>query len=347
MPFDLTKVMFIATANSLAPIPPALRDRMEIIQLAGYSEEEKLHIAKRYLAPRQIKEAGLAVEQLQITDAAMQAIIAQYTREAGVRQLERTIGRLARKVALKVAQEQGDVFTIEPENLEAYLGPERFFREMGRESLPAGVATGLAVTEMGGEVLFIEATLLPGSKGLTLTGQLGEVMQESARAAHSFLWSHGFELGINAREIFEKNGVHIHVPAGAIPKDGPSAGVAIVSALASLCADRPVRADTAMTGEITLSGLVFPVGGIKGKVLAARRAGMKRVVLPLRNRPDLKDVPEETRRDLEVVFVERVDEALRQTLVPPSEGASQPPQTETEPVGAGTEASFESGEAHA
>ena len=347
LPFDLSKVMFIATANSLAPIPPALRDRMEIIQLAGYSEEEKLHIAKRYLAPRQIKEAGLAVEQLQITDEAIQAIIAQYTREAGVRQLERTIGRLARKVALKVAQGQGDVFTIKPEDLEEYLGPERFFREMGREHLPPGVATGLAVTEMGGEVLFIEATLLPGSKGLTLTGQLGEVMQESARAAHSYLWSHGFELGLNAREVFDKNGVHIHVPAGAIPKDGPSAGVAIVSALASLCANRPVRSDTAMTGEITLSGLVFPVGGIKGKVLAARRAGMKRVVLPSRNKPDVKDVPEEARRDLEIVFVERIDEALRQTLMPPVEGASQPPQSESEPVGAGTEASFESGEAHA
>jgi ATP-dependent Lon protease len=346
LPFDLSKVMFIATANSLAPIPPALRDRMEIIQLAGYSEEEKLHIAKRYLAPRQIKEAGLAVEQLQITDEAMQALIERYTREAGVRQLERTIGRLARKVALKVAQGKGEVFTIKPEDLEEYLGPERFFRERGRESLPAGVATGLAVTDMGGEVLFIEATLLPGSKGLTLTGQLGEVMQESVRAAHSFLWSHGAEIGIDAREVFENNGVHVHVPAGAIPKDGPSAGIAIVSALASLCSGRPVRSDTAMTGEITLSGLVFPVGGIKGKVLAARRAGMKRVVLPARNRPDLKDVPEEARRDLEIIFVERIDQLLPETLTPPTKGAPAPP-AESEPVGAGTEASFESGEARA
>src|SRR6185369_2194886 len=180
----------------------------------------------------------------------------------------------------------------------------------------------------------------------TMTGQLGDVMQESARAAHSYLWSHGEDLGINAREVFDKNGIHIHVPAGAIPKDGPSAGVAIVSALASLCANRTVRSDTAMTGEITLSGLVFPVGGIKGKVLAARRAGMKRVVLPARNRPDLKDVPEEARRDLEVIFVERIDEALRHTLMPPTEAAPTPP-AEAEPVGAGTEASFESGEAHA
>jgi ATP-dependent Lon protease len=346
LPFDLSKVFFIATANSLAPIPPALRDRMEIIQLSGYSEEEKLHIAKRYLAPRQIKEAGLGEEQLQITDEALQAIINRYTREAGVRQLERTIGRLARKVALKVAREEGDVFTIQPEDLEEYLGHERFFHEMARDILPPGVATGLAVTEMGGEVLFIEATLLPGSKGLTLTGQLGEVMQESARAAHSFLWSHGRDIGIDCKDTFDKNGVHVHVPAGAIPKDGPSAGVAIVSALASLCANRPVRSDTAMTGEITLSGLVFPVGGIKGKVLAARRAGMKRVVLPKRNEPDLKDVPEEALRDLEVIFVERVDELLPQTLAPSGERVSDKPAPEQEPVATTSEANFGSGEAH-
>ncbi len=347
LPFDLSKVFFIATANSLAPIPPALRDRMEIIQLSGYSEEEKLHIAKRYLAPRQIREAGLSEEQLQITDEAIQAIISRYTREAGVRQLERTIGRLARKIALKVARGEGDVFTITPDDLEDFLGHERFFHEMAREVLPPGVATGLAVTEMGGEVLFIEATLLPGSKGLTLTGQLGEVMQESARAAHSFLWSHSEGLGIDCKSVFDKNGVHVHVPAGAIPKDGPSAGVAIISALASLCADRPVRSDTAMTGEITLSGLVFPVGGIKGKVLAARRAGMKRVVLPKRNEPDLKDVPEEALRDLEIVFVERVDQLLPLTLVPANEPVAEKPALEEERMPATTEASFESGEAHA
>jgi ATP-dependent Lon protease len=346
LPFDLSKVFFISTANSLAPIPPALRDRMEIITLSGYSEEEKLHIARRYLVPRQIKESGLSEEQLHITDEAIQAIISRYTREAGVRQLERTVGRLARKVALKVAKGQGEVFTIKPDDLEEYLGHERFFQEMAREVLPPGVATGLAVTEMGGEVLFIEATLLPGSKGLTLTGQLGDVMQESARAAHSYLWSHGEELGLNSKEIFDKNGVHVHVPAGAIPKDGPSAGVAIVSALASLCAARPVRSDTAMTGEITLSGLVFPVGGIKGKVLAARRAGIKRVVLPLRNKPDLKDIPEEASRDLEVVFVERISELLPQTLAPGAVQTPREPSPETEPVAA-SEVEFESGEAHA
>jgi ATP-dependent Lon protease len=347
LPFDLSKVFFIATANSLAPIPPALRDRMEIITLSGYSEEEKLHIAKRYLVPRQIKESGLALEQLQITDEAIAAIIGRYTREAGVRQLERTIGRLARKVALKVARGEGDVFTITPDNLEEYLGHERFFHEMAREILPPGVATGLAVTEMGGEVLFIEATLLPGSKGLTLTGQLGDVMQESVRAAHSYLWSHGNDIGIDCKDVFDKNGVHVHVPAGAIPKDGPSAGVAIVSALASLCAGRPVRSDTAMTGEITLSGLVFPVGGIKGKVLAARRAGMKRVVLPSRNKPDLKDIPEEALRDLEVVFVESVKELLPLTLEGAGEAAADKPAAETEHVTTGSEVGFESGEARA
>jgi ATP-dependent Lon protease len=323
LPFDLSKVFFIATANSLAPIPPALRDRMEIIRLYGYSEEEKLHIARRYLAPRQIKESGLKEEQIQISDETLKAIISRYTREAGVRQLERTIGSLARKVALRVAQEKGEVFTITPDDLEEYLGHEIFFHETARDVLLPGVATGLAVTDMGGEVLFIEATLLPGAKGLTLTGQLGNVMQESAKAAQSYLWAHGMELGFDSRTTFENNGIHIHVPAGATPKDGPSAGVAIVSALASLCSGRPVRSDTAMTGEITLSGLVMPIGGVKGKVLAARRAGIKRVILPKRNEPDLKDVPEEARHDLEIVFVERVDELLKNTLAPEPEAETQ------------------------
>ena len=345
LPFDLSRVFFIATANQLGPIPPALRDRMEVIRLAGYSEEEKLHIAKRYLVPRQIREAGLGEEQVHITDEALQAIIGRYTREAGVRQLERSIGRLARKIALKVAKGEGDVFNVMPEHLEDYLGHETFFHETARQILPLGVATGLAVTEMGGEVLFIEATLLPGTKGLTLTGQLGEVMQESAKAAHSFLWSHSSEIGFDCYEKFDKNGVHVHVPAGATPKDGPSAGVAIVSALASLCSGRPVRSDTAMTGEITLSGLVFPVGGIKGKVLAARRAGMKRVVLPKRNEPDLKEVPEEALRDLEIVFVERVDEVLKQTLVPPPDVQSPKPALEADTVPAPQEVGYEGGEA--
>src|SRR5262245_19651489 len=345
LPFDLSKVFFIATANTLSPIPAALRDRMEVIRLSGYTEEEKLHIAKRYLIPRQIKEAGLNEEQLQLTDEAIQAVISRYTREAGVRQLERSMGSIARKVALKVAQEKGDVFTITPEQLEEYLGHEKFFHESAREKLPLGVATGLAVTEMGGEVLYIEATLLPGARGLTLTGQLGEVMQESAKAAHSYIWSHTNELGFDCAEKFENSAVHIHVPAGATPKDGPSAGVAIVTALASLCSGRPVRSDTAMTGEITLSGLVLPVGGIKGKVLAARRSGMKRVVLPKKNEPDLKDIPEEALRDLEVRLVERVDELLPQTLTPAGDGQEEMPIPERESVTAGNEVRVESGQA--
>ena len=337
LPFDLSKVFFIATANTLSPIPPALRDRMEVIRLSGYTDEEKLHIAKRYLIPRQIKEAGLNEEQLQLTDEAIQAIISRYTREAGVRQLERNVGSVARKIALSVAQGKGEVFTIKPEELEDYLGHEMFFHEMARQELPPGVATGMAVTEMGGEVLFIEATLLPGSKGLTLTGQLGEVMQESAKAALSYLWSHPNDLGFDCATKFENSGVHVHVPAGATPKDGPSAGVAIVSALASLCSGRPVRSDTAMTGEITLSGLVLPVGGIKGKVLAARRSGMKRVVLPKRNEPDLKDIPEEALRDLEVVLVERIEELLPQTLKPSDDLAHTTPIPSHETITAGTE----------
>ena len=347
LPFDLSKVFFIATANTLSPIPPALRDRMEIIRLSGYTEEEKLHIAKRYLVPRQIREAGLSEEQLQFTDEALQGIISRYTREAGVRQLERNIGSVARKIALKVAQEKGDVFTVKAEDLEEYLGNEMFFHEMARQTLPPGVATGLAVTELGGEVLFIEATLLPRSKGLTLTGQLGDVMQESAKAALSYLWSHSDELGFDCGEKFENSGVHVHVPAGATPKDGPSAGVAIISALASLCSGRAVRSDTAMTGEITLSGLVLPVGGIKGKVLAARRSGMKRVVLPKKNEADLKDIPEEALRDLEVVLVERIGEMLPQTLMPSEDTRSTIPLTEGQPSSTGTEVRVEGGEAHA
>ncbi|MEW6207555.1 MAG: endopeptidase La [Acidobacteriota bacterium] len=344
LPFDLSKVFFIATANSLSPIPVALRDRMEVIRLAGYSEEEKLHIARRYLAPRQIGEAGLTPQQIQISDEAMTAIISRYTREAGVRQLERTIGRLARKIALKVAQGSGEKFTIKPEDIEEYLGAETFFHESARKELPLGVTTGLAVTDMGGEVLFIEAALLPGAKGLTLTGQLGNVMQESAKAAQSYLWSHGAELGIDCRDTFENNGIHIHVPAGATPKDGPSAGVAIVSALASLCAKRPVRGDTAMTGEITLSGLVMPIGGVKGKALAARRAGIKRVILPRRNESDLKEVPEEALGDLEIILVDNIDELLDHALTP-EKSASDAERHGGEPMPATKDGGYEGPEA--
>jgi len=313
LPFDLSKVFFIATANQLGPIPAPLRDRMEIISLAGYSDREKLEIAKRYLIPRQTTENGLNNAQLKIADDAVELIAARYTREAGVRQMERNIGSIARKVALKIAQAEAESVTVTAADVREYLGPPRFYPEQARKELPAGVATGMAWTEMGGEVLFIEATLLPGGHGLTITGQLGEVMQESARAAQSYLWSHAAEFGIEP-EIFKGFGVHLHVPAGAIPKDGPSAGVTITSALASLYTGRRVRPDTAMTGEITLSGLVFPIGGVKEKVLAAHRAGIKRIILPSRNEADVDDIPEDVRNDLQLVFVSGISEVLDAAL---------------------------------
>jgi len=313
LPFDLSKVFFIATANQLGPIPPALRDRMEVIQLAGYSDREKLQIAKRYLAPRQVRENGLTPEQLEITDDAIILIATRYTREAGVRQLERTIGRLARKVALRIAQGETEKVVVDAGDIDDFLGAPRFFPEEARKELPAGVATGMAWTEMGGMILFVEASLLPGGSGLTITGQLGGVMQESAHAARSYLWSHAEEFGISP-DMFKNYGVHLHVPAGAIPKDGPSAGVTITAALASLFTGRRVRPDTSMTGEITLSGLVFPVGGIKEKVLAAHRAGIHRIILPARNEADLEDIPEDVRRELEIVPVTRINEVVDAAL---------------------------------
>jgi ATP-dependent Lon protease len=343
LPFDLSKVFFIATANQLGPIPMPLRDRMEIIYLAGYSDHEKLHIARQYLVPRQTRENGLNEGQLEITDDALSYIAARYTREAGVRQLERTVGRVARKAALRIAQGQAEHVRVDTGDVKELLGAPRFYPEEARKEMPTGVATGMAWTESGGQLLFIEATLLPGSSGLTLTGQLGDVMQESARAARSYLWSHASEFGIDP-QFFKNYGFHIHVPAGAIPKDGPSAGVAMTSALASLMTGRRVRNDTAMTGEITLSGLVFPVGGIKEKVLAAHRAGLRRVVLPARNEPDTEDIPEDVRKELEFVYVGRISEALDQTLeklvaqTPPppdpkvEEGRGSQQQPEPEPV---------------
>ncbi|HEX8560442.1 MAG TPA: endopeptidase La [Pyrinomonadaceae bacterium] len=313
LPFDLSKVFFIATANQLAPIPSPLRDRMEIVGLAGYSDQEKMHIARQYLIPRQSRENGLAEGQLEITDAALALVAARYTREAGVRQLERTVGRVARKAALRIAQGEAERVRVDAGDVKELLGAPRFYPEEARKELPTGVATGMAWTETGGQLLFIEATLLPGSSGLQLTGQLGEVMQESARAARSYLWSHAAEFGLDP-QMFKNYGVHVHVPAGAIPKDGPSAGVAITSSFASLMTGRRVRNDTAMTGEITLSGLVFPVGGIKEKVLAAHRAGLRRVVLPARNEPDAEEIPEDVRKELEIVYVSRIGEALEQTL---------------------------------
>jgi ATP-dependent Lon protease len=313
LPFDLSKVFFIATANQLGPIPPPLRDRMEIISLAGYSDQEKLHIALQYLVPRQVSENGLRPEQFSITDEAILLIATRYTREAGVRQLERSIGSVARKAALRIATNEATAVSVDASDIKEFLGAPRFYPEEARQELPAGVATGMAWTEMGGQILFIEATLLPGGQGLTITGQLGEVMQESARAARSYLWSHAAEFGIPP-EMFKSYGVHLHVPAGAIPKDGPSAGVAITAALASLMTGRRVSHNTSMTGEITLSGLVFPVGGIKEKVLAAHRAGIRRIILPSRNEADIADIPAEVQQELEIVLVSRISEVLDAAL---------------------------------
>jgi ATP-dependent Lon protease len=313
LPFDLSKVFFIATANQLGPIPLPLRDRMEVIRLAGYTDPEKLQIALRYLVPRQTTENGLTPTQFTITSEALELIATRYTREAGVRQFERTIGSVARKVALKIAQGQAETVTVDAEKIHDYLGAPQFYPEQARKELPAGVATGMAWTELGGEVLFIEATLLPGGRGLTITGQLGEVMQESAKAAQSYLWSHAAEFGI-APAMFKDYGVHLHVPAGAIPKDGPSAGVTITAALASLYTGRRVRPDTSMTGEITLSGLVFPVGGIKEKVLSAYRAGIRRIIMPSRNEGDAEQISEEVRNDLEIIFVARISEVIDAAL---------------------------------
>ena len=309
LPFDLSKAFFITTANSLDTIPQPLLDRMEILRLAGYTEEEKLQICVRYLLPRQLRQAGLKVEQIGLPQETLERFIRLYTREAGVRQLERVIGRVIRKVAIRFAEGQKEPVTVSPDDLPDLLGPQQFAREHLRGRLPPGVATGLAWTEAGGDVLYLEAVLLPGGRGLTLTGQLGKVMQESASAAQSFIWSHAKDLGID-RRIFRRNGVHIHVPAGAVPKDGPSAGVTMATALASLYSGLPVRDDTAMTGEITLAGLVLPVGGIKEKVLAARRAGIKQVILPKENEKDLRELPDPVRREMKFLFAENIEDVL-------------------------------------
>ncbi len=313
LPFDLSKVFFITTANTLDTISQPLLDRMEIIRLQGYSEREKAEIARRYLWPRRLKEAGLDADQALLSDEVLNLVISRYTREAGVRQLEQMLGRLTRKVALTFAElpdgQERTPVSIQPTVLPDWLGSERFMPEEARKVLPAGVATGLAWTPSGGDVLYIETTLLPGSHELTITGQLGDVMQESARAARSYLWSHAESMGLDISR-FKRNGLHIHVPSGAIPKDGPSAGITMATALASSYSGKAVRSDTAMTGEISLSGLVLPVGGIKEKVLAAHRAGIKRIILPKANEKDLKEVPQEVRNELTFILAERIEEVL-------------------------------------
>lgn len=309
LPFDLSKVLFITTANTLDTIPQPLLDRMEVLGLSGYSLEEKMAIARRYLLPRQVQATGLTEAQFTLPDASLRQVIARYTREAGVRQLERAIGRLVRRVALGVAEGQSAPVTVDVEAVSDMLGPERFSLTLARQHEQPGVATGLAWTETGGDVLSIEAALLPEGQGLTLTGQLGAVMQESAKAAQSFLWSHAEVLGLEVA-LFKEAGVHIHVPAGAIPKDGPSAGVTMATALASIYTGLPVRSDLAMTGEITLTGLVLPVGGIKEKILAARRADIFQVILPADNAQDLRELPESVRAEMVFCFVERIEEVF-------------------------------------
>ena len=309
VPFDLSKVMFIATANYMAPVPPALADRMEVIEIPGYTAVDKLHIAMKYLIGRQLTENGLTEKRAKWTEPAVQTLIESYTREAGVRELERQIGTVCRSIAALIATGKARSRTIKPKLVAEILGPRKYESELALRTSMPGVATGLAFTPVGGEIIFIEAISYPGKGALTLTGQIGDVMKESAQAALGLIKSRATELGLNVDD-FSKIDIHIHVPAGAIPKDGPSAGVAMYTALCSLMTGRHVRPEVAMTGEVTLRGLVLPVGGIKEKVLGARRAGIKTVILPRRNRKDLIDIPDDIREELEFHFADNVDQVL-------------------------------------
>jgi ATP-dependent Lon protease len=313
--------MWVTTANYLDPIPPALLDRMEVLELSGYIEEEKLQISWRHLIPKQVRENGLTDANIAFTEEGLLKIIRSYTREAGLRNLEREIGRVCRKVARQVTEGQTELVTITTEKVREFLGPERFFAEVAERSGEAGVATGLAYTPNGGDILFIESTKMSGKKGLTLTGHLGEVMKESAQAALSYIRARADRLGIPT-DFFDNCDLHIHVPAGAVPKDGPSAGVTIATSLASLLTGRPVKHALAMTGEITLRGKVMPVGGIKEKVLAAKRAGITTVILPRLNEKDLEDIPEAVRQEMRFEFVDTIAEALDRALEPAAGGGT-------------------------
>jgi ATP-dependent Lon protease len=313
IPFDLSKVMFIATANMIEPVPPALRDRMEIIEIPSYVEDEKLHIARRFLLPKQLREHGLKSEQVEIDDDAIRHIISGYTREAGVRNLERQIATICRGVARDVAEGEIEKATIKKDNLTKYLGQQKFFPDVAERINRPGIAVGLAWTPVGGDILFIEATKMKGKGNLTLTGQLGDVMKESAQAALSFIASHAKELGLEENFRSELD-IHVHVPAGAIPKDGPSAGVAMLTALTSLLTGRLVRNDLAMTGEITLRGAVLPIGGVKEKVIAAHRAGITTVILPERNKLDLEEVPKPAIEGMTFHFVKEMGDVLKLAL---------------------------------
>jgi len=315
--FDLSRVMFITTANALEPIPAPLRDRMEILELSGYTEEQKLHIARNYLLPKQLEANGLNKEELTVDDDALRRIARDYTREAGVRNLEREVGSLCRKVAKQIAEGRETPIAVTAEQIPEYLGRQRFFQEAAERIDRPGIATGLVWTAVGGEIIFIEAASMPGKQShLTLTGQLGDVMKESAMAALSYVRSNAVALGL-PQNVFEDQSIHIHVPAGAIPKDGPSAGVTMTTVLVSLASGRNVRSDVAMTGEITLRGKVMPIGGIKEKVLAAYRSGIRTVILPKKNEMDLmEDLPKELREQMHFVFVTDIREVLEAALEP-------------------------------
>jgi ATP-dependent Lon protease len=313
MPFDLSRVMFITTANMTDPIPGPLKDRMEIIRLTGYTEQEKLGIAKSYLVPRQLTEHGITDKNISIPDKTILQVIMQYTREAGVRNLEREIAHLCRKVARKIAEGETGLFTVTPANLHTYLGVPKFLPEVEREKDEIGVVTGLAVTETGGDILYIEATTMRGKGTLTLTGHLGDVMKESVQAALTWVRGNATKYGIDP-DLFKTSDIHIHVPAGAIPKDGPSAGVTMTTALASVFSNVPVRKDVAMTGEVTLRGRVLPIGGLKEKTLAAKRAGIRTMIIPKENEKDLDDIPKNLRKDMKFVFAETMDDVISTAL---------------------------------
>ena len=324
VPFDLSHVMFLATANVIDPIPPALKDRLEILDITGYTRDEKRNISRQFLAPKQLEEHGIKTDQVEITDEAISEVIDSYTREAGVRSLERELGSVCRGIAVKIAEGSTEKFVVKKEDIAEYLGPEKYISEVAERTAEPGVATGLAWTPVGGDILFIEATRMPGKGSMVLTGQLGDVMKESAQAALSFVRTNARWLGIE-ENFLEKQDIHVHIPAGSIPKDGPSAGVTMFTALASMLTGKPVRSDVAMTGEITLRGNVLPVGGIKEKMLAAHRAGIKRVILPYRNEKDLIDVPEQAKNEMEFFFVKKMDELLPLALTEMPEKFQQRP----------------------
>jgi ATP-dependent Lon protease len=335
VPFDLSHVMFLATANVIDPVPAALKDRLEILELPGYTRDEKRNIARQFLVPKQLEEHGLKDTHIEVTDAAVAEVIDGYTREAGVRNLEREVGSIARGVAVKIAEGSKEKYVVKAEEVPEYLGPQKFMSEVAERTAEPGVATGLAWTPVGGDILFIEATKMPGMGSLVLTGQLGDVMKESAQAALSFVRAKAKWLGIE-ENFLDKTDIHVHIPAGAIPKDGPSAGVTMFTALASMLTGKPIRNDVAMTGEITLRGNVLPVGGIKEKILAAHRAGIKRIIMPDRNQKDMVDVPEQAKNEMEFFYVKKIDELLPLALTEMPEKFGQtatvPPVVVTPPT---------------